>query len=101
MRDILNGQLFGTISFYDSAENFYHVFLDNVFSQSEDYIVKSNRESGNGRSDLMVKSPFLRGRFFIIEIKVSDNIDRLEEDAKKVLLQIEERTYAQELRQKG
>ncbi len=101
MRDILNGQLFGTISFYDSAENFYHGFLAGVLSQSEDYIVKSNRESGNGRSDLMVKSPSLRGRSFIIEVKVSDNIDSLEEDAKKALQQIEDRDYVQELRQEG
>ena len=101
MRDILNGQLFGTISFYDSAENFYHGFLAGVLSQSEDYIVKSNRESGNGRSDLMVKSPSLRGRSFIIEVKVSDSIDSLEEDAKKALQQIEDRNYAKELRQEG
>lgn len=101
MRDILNGQLFGTISFYDSAENFYHGFLAGVLSQSEDYIVNSNRESGNGRSDLMVKSPSLRGRSFIIEVKVSDSIDSLEEDAKKALQQIEDRNYAKELRQEG
>ena len=60
MTDILNGQLFQTISFYDSAENFYHGFLIGILSQSENYLVKSNRESGNGRSDIMVKSPSLR-----------------------------------------
>ena len=49
VRDILNGQLFSTISFYDSAENFYHGFLTGILSQSEKYLVKSNRESGNGR----------------------------------------------------
>lgn len=59
MADILNRQLFQTISFYDNAENFYHGFLTGILSQSENYIVKSNRESGNGRSDIMVKSPSL------------------------------------------
>ena len=101
MRDILNGQLFDTISFFDSAENFYHGFLTGILSQSENYLVKSNRETGNGRSDIMVKSPSLRGRSFILEIKISDCIDDLEEDAKKALKQIDEKRYAEELRTEG
>ncbi len=48
MRDILSAQLFRTISFYDSAESFYHGFLIGILSQSENYTVRSNRESGNG-----------------------------------------------------
>ncbi len=101
MADILNGQLFCTISFYDSAENFYHGFLAGILSQSENYLVKSNRESGNGRSDIMVKSPSLRGRSFILELKVSDSIDDLEDDAKKALQQIYDKKYMEELRREG
>ena len=101
MTDIINSQLFGTISFYDSAENFYHGFLAGILSQSEDYLVKSNRESGNGRSDIMVKSPSLRGRSFILELKVSDSIDDLERDAEKALQQIYEKKYMEELRVEG
>ncbi len=101
MTDILNGQLFRTISFYDSAENFYHGFLTGILSQSENYLVKSNRESGNGRSDLMVKSPSLRGRAFVVEVKVSDSVDDLENDAKKALKQIYDKRYMEELRAEG
>lgn len=120
MADILNGQLFCTISFYESAENlpkgkattkrskrqnssvcFYHGFLAGILSQSENYLVKSNRESGNGRSDIMVKSPSLRGRSFILELKVSDSIDDLEDDAKKALQQIYDKKYMEELRREG
>ena len=101
MTEILNGQLFHTISFYDSAENFYHGFLTGILSQSENYLVKSNRESGNGRSDIMVKSPSLRGRSFILEIKVSDTIDELERDAEQALKQIYEKKYMEELRTEG
>ncbi len=101
MRDILNGQLFGTISFMDSAENFFHGFLAGILSQSQDYVVRSNRESGNGRSDLMVKSPSLRGRAFILEVKVSDSIDALEEDAEKALQQVYDKRYMEELRAEG
>lgn len=101
MRDILNGQLFSTISFYDSAENFYHGFLTGILSQSEDYLVKSNRESGIGRSDIMVKSPSLRGKAFVLEVKVSGSIDDLDDDAEKALRQIQEKKYMEELRTEG
>ena len=101
MGDILNGQLFSSISFYDSAENFYHGFLTGILAQSEDYLVKSNRESGTGRSDIMVKSPSLRGRSFVLELKVSSGIDDLEADAEKALQQVYEKKYMEELRQEG
>lgn len=101
MKDILDSQLFRTISFYDSAENFYHGFLAGILSQSENYEVKSNRESGNGRSDIMIKSPSLRGRSFIVEVKVSDCIDDLETDAEKALQQVYDKKYMEELRAEG
>lgn len=100
-RDILNEQLFAAISFYDSAENFYHGFLTGILSQSENYLVKSNRETGNGRSDIMMRSPSLRGRSFVLEVKVSEHIDDLEADAEKALRQIYERKYTEELRAEG
>ncbi len=63
--------------------------------------MKSNREAGAGRSDLVVKSPSLRGRSFILEVKVSGNIDALEKDAEKALQQIYDKKYTQELRAEG
>ena len=120
MTDILNGQLFRTISFYDSAENFptgkattksskrqnssvcfYHAFLTGILSQSENYLVKSNREMGNGRPDILVKSPSLRGRSFVLELKVSGSIADLENDAEKALQQIYDKRYMEELRAEG
>ncbi len=101
MSEILNGQLVSAISFYDSAESFYHGFLAGILSQSDQYLVKSNRESGNGRSDLMIKSPSLRGKAFVIEIKVSKTIDDLEKDAQAAVQQIYDREYASELKAEG
>jgi len=101
MSKILCEQLMATISFYDNAENFYHGFLAGILSQSSSYLVKSNRESGNGRSDILVKSPSLRGRAFILELKVSDNIDDLEKDAEKAVHQIYDKKYVEEVRNEG
>ena len=100
-KNILNEQLFTTISFYDSTENFYHGFLTGILSQSENYLVKSNRETGNGRSDIMMRSPSLRGRSFILEVKVSEHVDDMEADAEKALQQIYEKKYMEELRMEG
>ena len=101
MGEILGEQLLDTISFYDSAESFYHGFLTGILSQSRSYRVKSNREAGNGRFDLAVKSPSLRGRAFVIELKVSADIDSLEADAEKAVRQVYDRQYMDELRREG
>ncbi len=101
MQEILNEQLLATISYYDSAESFYHGFLAGILSQSGSYLVESNRESGKGRYDLMVKTPSLRGRAFIIEIKVSSGIDELENDAKKAVYQIYKKGYKETLLKEG
>lgn len=101
MQEILNEQLLATISYYDSAESFYHGFLAGILSQSGSYLVESNRESGKGRYDLMVKTPSLRGRAFIIEIKVSSGIDELENDAKKAVHQIYKKGYKETLLKEG
>lgn len=101
MGEVLTEQLFSVIRFYDSAENFYHGFLAGILSQSEKYLVKSNRESGLGRSDLVVKTPSLRGRAFLLEIKVSDSMKHLEQDAKKAVQQIWDKNYMEELKSEG
>ena len=49
----------------------------------------------------MVKSPSLRGRSFILEVKVSDSIGNLEADAQKALRQIYDKRYLEELRTEG
>lgn len=48
-----------------------------------------------------MKSPSLRGRAFILELKVSNSIDDLENDAQKALKQIYDKKYMEELRMEG
>ncbi|MCX4321112.1 MAG: AAA family ATPase, partial [Lachnospiraceae bacterium] len=70
----------------------------------KDMVYKADREtkeSGSGRSDLMVKSPSLRGRSFILELKISEHIDNLGKDADRALEQIYEKKYREELRAEG
>ena len=48
--------LIETISFNDAYENFYHGFLAGVLTNMKNYIVKSNREGGTGRSDIFINN---------------------------------------------
>ena len=95
-------------SFFDvgenTAENFYHAFvLGMLVGLKDKYFVKSNRESGYGRYDIMLEPKDKNGNSFIMEFKIAEdmeeeNLEKLLEEAKK---QIEEKKYEGELKEKG
>ena len=99
--EILSENLMETISFYDYQESYYHGFLAGMLKNIGNYIVQSNRESGNGRPDILLKYPSVRGKAVIIEIKVSKTYQGLEEKCEEALQQIEEQKYEEALRQEG
>ena len=101
MAEILSENLMETISFYDYQESYYHGFLAGMLKNIGNYIVLSNRESGNGRPDIILKYPSVRGKAVIIEIKVSGTYQGLEEKCDEALRQIEEQKYDEALRQEG
>ena len=101
MAEILSENLMETISFYDYQESYYHGFLAGMLKNIGNYIVLSNRESGNGRPDILLKYPSVRGKAVIIEIKVSKTYQELEKRCDEALRQIEEQRYEEELRQEG
>ena len=101
MEEILSENLMETISFYDYQESYYHGFLVGMLKNIGNYIVQSNRESGNGRPDILLKYPSVRGKAVIIEIKVSKTYQGLEEKCDEALRQIEEQHYEETLRQEG
>jgi hypothetical protein len=101
VEDQLCNILWESISIRDAAvrneykENFYHGMLLSVLKYKSDWIVKSNKESGTGYSDLLVET---RGRIGIaIEIKYSNTPNNMEEKCKEALEQIEEKQYSLEL----
>lgn len=101
MAEILSQNLMETISFYDYQESYYHGFLAGMLKNIGSYIVLSNRESGNGRPDILLKYPSVRGKAVIIEIKVADTYRDLEKKCDEALRQIEEQKYEEALRQEG
>lgn len=101
MEEILSETLMETISFYDYQEGYYHGFLAGMLKNIGNYIVLSNRESGNGRPDIIVKYPSVRGKAIIIETKVSKTYDGLETKCDEALEQIETQKYDEALRREG
>ena len=94
--DFINRQLADTISYYDYAENFYHGFMAGLFVNIGGYLVKSNRESGNGRPDIVMQTVQVRkGRAIILELKIAGSIAEMEAVCDRALAQIEEQHYAE------
>ena len=99
--DFINSQLADTISYYDYAENFYHGFMLGILTNIGGYRVKSNRESGNGRPDIVMTESKFRGRAMILELKVSETISGMEKKCEEGLAQIEKGNYTQPLSDDG
>lgn len=83
-----------TISYHDYKEDFYHAFLAGIFTGAG-YMVDSNKEHGEGRSDVVVYDP-VNGRVAIFEAKYTKNREKLESTCNTALQQIDERLYAKE-----
>ena len=94
---IVNDLLSKDISYHDYDEKFYHGLLVGLL-HNDYYSIKSNRESGLGRSDLVLKCSDLNKPAIIIECKYTKDLSYLREVAEKGLKQIIEKEYIQELK---
>ena len=83
-----------TISYHDYREDFYHAFLAGIFSGAG-YVVESNKEHGEGRSDVIVRDS-RGGRVVVFEAKYAGSVAGMEAACEQALQQIDERMYARE-----
>ena len=88
----------------NTAENFYHAFvLGMLVGLKDSYYVKSNRESGFGRYDIMLEPKDKNGNSFVMEFKVLEDAEEktIEDTIENAKKQIEERKYAEDLEERG
>ena len=100
--NFINEQLFDTISYFDYAESYYHGFMAGLLKNAGRYAVYSNRESGNGRPDIVMQTANIRkGRVIILELKIAGSIAEMEAACDRGLAQIEEQRYAEPFTTEG
>lgn len=90
-----------TISYYDSTESFYHGLISGLLSGNVYYKVESNRETGDGRSDLVLYQQDVAQNAVILEFKVCGKNETADDAAKRALKQINDRDYASKAREDG
>lgn len=100
-----NAYLRKTISIRDTfvekhrKENFYHGILLGLLGFKDSWGVWSNRESGDGYSDILVEIEE-KDLGIVVELKYSEN-SNLEAGCRQALRQIEEKNYVEELKSLG
>ena len=106
IQNSLNRILVKMISILDTKarekqkENFYHGLLLGLLRSDPDWEIGSNRESGDGFSDILIK-PEDPESGIVIEVKYSDTMKGLEAACDKAIAQIKERRYDELLREDG
>lgn len=89
------------ISFYDTKESFYHGFMMGLLNGMEDYYAYSNREAGDGRYDICLKSMEVKKPVVILELKVAASYADMEEKSRRAIDQIEMKHYEEDLARDG
>ena len=93
---LLNEYLWNTISIRDISgrekkENFYHGMILGLLRYKENWLVKSNAESGEGYSDILIEVPESRTGI-VVEIKYAEDA-AFDSACNKAIKQIEEKHY--------
>lgn len=105
IEQLFGDYLWNTISIRDTVaakekkENFYHGILLGLLGYKENWLTKSNAESGIGYSDILVEIPDNRTGV-VIELKYAEDGD-MDTACARALEQIEEKNYVDKLKQDG
>ena len=94
--EILSDLLWGTISYMDYHEDYYHAFVTGIFVGRGRYAVKSNKEQGLGRLDVEIRDKANR-RAIVLEAKKAESADRMEYWCEEGIRQIKKQEYAKKM----
>ena len=93
-------RVFDTKARNEEKEIFYHGILLGILKNYSGWVVKSNRESGDGFADILLK-PKNPDAGIIVELKYARSLHDLDQACERALEQIEDRRYDTELREDG
>lgn len=107
VQQLLTEYMDTTISIRDSfvkslRENFYHGLLIGIFGYRDGWKATSNKESGDGFSDILIEVNENDSRMgIVLELKYSKSEKALDKDCQAALQQITDKNYEQALRKNG
>ncbi|MBR1634512.1 MAG: AAA family ATPase [Lachnospiraceae bacterium] len=94
MEEYVTDLLDKAISVFDGTESFYHGFLLSILIGLPHYTVKSNREEGDGRPDIILYPGRRREPAIIFEIKVRKAYNKMDDGIAEAFSQMQEKRYA-------
>ena len=84
----------------EEKEIFYHGILIGILKSNVSWAVRSNRESGDGYADILIK-PKNPDVGIVIELKYASSFNELDQACERALEQIRDRRYDEALREDG
>lgn len=84
----------------EEKEIFYHGILIGILKNNANWAVRSNRESGDGYADILIK-PKNPDTGIVIELKYARSFKELDQACERALEQIKDRRYDEALREDG
>ncbi len=98
---ILTGLLRQSISTFDSDESFYHGFLISLLTGMEDYVARFNRESGDGRPDIILYPENPTDPAYLFECKVRKKFNEMQGGLEEAFAQIRTKRYEEGILEDG
>jgi len=107
MQAALNTKLLISASYHDMvAENSFHMFILGILQTlGDEYIIRSNREEGDGRADCTIRPKDDKTKAAAVmefkHVKGDATQDQIKSEAKEALNQINNKGYIREMRDEG
>ena len=93
IEDYVSDLLEQSISTFDSQEGFYHGFFLSLLYGVPRYSVRSNREEGDGRPDIVLYPNRPKDKAIIFEVKVRKKFNEMEDGLEEAYRQIRDKRY--------
>ena len=101
MENFISDLLEKSISTFDCSESFYHGLLLSLLYGIPRYVPKSNRETGEGRADVVVYPNRPKDPAYIFEFKVRKKFNEMDDGLNDAFTQIKEKKYAEGVLEDG
>ncbi len=101
IEEFVSDLLLKSISYFDNEESFYHGLFLSLLYGMPNYRPKSNRETGEGRPDIVLYPDRPKDPAYIFELKTRKRFDEMDDGIKEAFKQIHDMKYEQGILDEG